>query len=624
MIHLYIDKQEVVLSEDTEIDFYVYNPFFERKGEFTYDIDVNLSIPKNARLYSHLNRHNNKVVQQKRLAEIFNGTKCLVRGTEVILSVEDNMAKIQIVSGNSELNYLAAEDDVTMQDLEMGSLSSTLTAEVALQSLYADSSTFDFVCTPVGRLFSYFPSDQGSDKYSRDYAFNALYRPDHNAEGDFSLHYIEGTPLRAQPYLVSIVERVCQALGYKVTGNVLRSKWRWKNVAIVNTKDTIDFNKMVPNWKVNDFLTAVEDWCNVIFVNDRQKKEVRIVDVVDFYQNYSSDRFILDKHVVEGTDKTFSNETSQNVNYENIAYKFPAADWYRYACFDESLFSSCKKVRYPSYHDLVNAGVDLAAEYDKKQIYVTEDTGVYYVIRKRTYHTGSGAEGTAYFFYPVMTLRSVFDANSDDSMQFNIIPTICLMLYVGGNIYNIDRDRTQSIQMSASIPISLEDTSSDKDIEVKGLNDYIVGGMPEANVSSVMCVFQYAGVQPCFWFGSYTASEYPQTAAATVYPRVAVVQYMMNCYAYNYYEGQFQYSMHQVIDEGRSLAPASLKAGVYSQNQKIDTSKVYKIKFFADEIYDAKDFFFIKNLKLYCKRLLYKINLKGVRRVVEGEFFPVR
>ena len=98
----------------------------------------------------------------------------------------------------------------------------------------------------------------------------------------------------------------------------------------------------------------------------------------------------------------------------------------------------------------------------------------------------------------------------------------------------------------------------------------------------------------------------------------------MNCYAYNYYEGQFQYSMHQVIDEGRSLAPASLKAGVYSQNQKIDTTKVYKIKFFADEIYDAKDFFFIKNLKLYCKYLLYKINLKGICRVVEGEFFPVR
>ena len=52
MIHLYIDGAEVHLPEDISIDYYVYNPFFERKGEYTYDIDINLKDPVNAKVYN--------------------------------------------------------------------------------------------------------------------------------------------------------------------------------------------------------------------------------------------------------------------------------------------------------------------------------------------------------------------------------------------------------------------------------------------------------------------------------------------------------------------------------------------------------------------------------------------
>ncbi len=622
MISLFINRQQAVLDKDIEIDYYVYNPFFERKGDFTYDIDIDLRVPQNAQIYGHIIRHNNQVVQQKRRAELFCGGQCLISGTEVILSIEEGKAKIQIVSSNSELNYLAASDDATIQSLDMGSIAA-LDYTVAMNSLYGTSDTFDFVCTPVGKTFEYFPSEGGGNNWASN-LFNALYRPDANRSGDFSLHFVEDTPLRAQPYLVTVVERVCQALGYTVTANVLRTVARWKNVAIVNTTDTLYFNKMVPDWKVNDFLTAVEEWCNVVFLNDRIKKEVKIVSVHDFYQNYSADTFIKSDCVIDGTDKVFNLDAVQNVSYDNVSYDLPGYDWYRYACFDEKLIASCQKLHYSSYQALTGAGIDMATEFDKKNIFVADDTGVHYVIRRRIFHDGSGSEGYNYFFYPVMTLQAVVDEHSEESTKFSIVPAICVMLYVGGVIYNIDAGRTQEIQMSASIPISLEETSSDKEIEIKGLNDYITGGMKEATVSSVMAVFQYLGVQSCFSLGSYTAEHYPQTLAASVWPQVGVVPYMENCYIYNYYEGRFQYSMHQIMPENRSLAPKALYDAVYSLNQKIDTSRTYKINFLTSTIYDAKNYFFIRNLKLYCNFLHYRINIHGLRKTVEGEFYPVK
>ena len=58
MTELYIDGQKVLLNDDFMIDFYRYNPFFSKKGDYTYDIDINLNVPENARIYKHIQRPN--------------------------------------------------------------------------------------------------------------------------------------------------------------------------------------------------------------------------------------------------------------------------------------------------------------------------------------------------------------------------------------------------------------------------------------------------------------------------------------------------------------------------------------------------------------------------------------
>lgn len=55
MTQLFIDGQEVILSEQFELELITENPYFTRKGEYTYDIDIDLRNPNNRMIYQHIN-----------------------------------------------------------------------------------------------------------------------------------------------------------------------------------------------------------------------------------------------------------------------------------------------------------------------------------------------------------------------------------------------------------------------------------------------------------------------------------------------------------------------------------------------------------------------------------------
>lgn len=105
MIRLFIDWMEVALSPDLQLELTSCNPFFSKKGEFTYDLDIDLRSPQNEQIYGHINRSDVLSRPLNREAAIINGPLTIIKGTEIILSVEGDIAKIQIVGGNSELNY---------------------------------------------------------------------------------------------------------------------------------------------------------------------------------------------------------------------------------------------------------------------------------------------------------------------------------------------------------------------------------------------------------------------------------------------------------------------------------------------------------------------------------------
>ena len=131
MTRLFIDGQEVVLPEQFELELITENPYFTRNGEYTYDIDIDLRVPQNRQIYKNIQRSDVTTKIDNRTAVITAGAFELIRGIEVVLSVDNYTAKIQIVAGNSQLNY---NGEQRIREIEIDGVN--YSDDEAVQSLY--------------------------------------------------------------------------------------------------------------------------------------------------------------------------------------------------------------------------------------------------------------------------------------------------------------------------------------------------------------------------------------------------------------------------------------------------------------------------------------------------------
>ena len=89
------------------------NPFFTKNGEYTYEITLSLVNPTNVALYGFLSRINSVAdIKEKRSAVLIADNRVYCNGTEVITGWTDKEVNVQIVSGNSELNYFIGSDEL--------------------------------------------------------------------------------------------------------------------------------------------------------------------------------------------------------------------------------------------------------------------------------------------------------------------------------------------------------------------------------------------------------------------------------------------------------------------------------------------------------------------------------
>lgn len=329
MIKLEIDGQPVALAPESSFDFYDYNGIFDverNRGAFTYDIDIDLRQGDNARLYNHFNRINNTSIFTDRNARIIVGGVVFAHGKEVVLECNGNIAKIQIVCGSSEAN--AADDSKRLGSIDLG-IVPEYTQETALDTINAEPLAVPAVCTPVMIDYDKMPYvSKGIERETVSKMVNLTEYTDLWSEYG-SWHSSDNyTPtFRGQPYLVIVVERVLQALGWSVTSNILRSMQYAKRLIVVHGIETNRICDMLPNWTVSEFLSQIQLMFHVIFVYNNADKEVAILDRRTFYATQAATIFIEAEDVVSEYDtpaRKYDNEVEYLYNYDFIKYDLPS------------------------------------------------------------------------------------------------------------------------------------------------------------------------------------------------------------------------------------------------------------------------------------------------------------
>ena len=121
MTELYVKGVAVSLPEDFELTVRSENPRFSKNGAFSLDLTLSLDERNNALLFGHMNRMHSYVhINGWRCRLVCDG-RLLLNGTVAFVSNTERDITIQLLSGNSELNFFV-RDGKMVSELDMGTV----------------------------------------------------------------------------------------------------------------------------------------------------------------------------------------------------------------------------------------------------------------------------------------------------------------------------------------------------------------------------------------------------------------------------------------------------------------------------------------------------------------------
>lgn len=599
MTRLFIDKQEVALTSDFQLDFYSQNPFFTKNGDYTYDLDIDLNHPGNRKIYQSINRFDVTGHPTNRSALLLSGPNVIVDGTEVILSIEDNIAKIQLVSGNSELNYLYA-GDTTIRQLSLGSLS--LNAEYNnLNKFYPDVT---HVCCPVISQKGNYKIDDSSQK--TDKIFNEL---EWDTRDGFN--FKSGTTMVPQPFLLYCIDKIIEAMGYSIEENVLKDDELAKRLIIIHgIQSSTNINRILPDWKVDEFITEVEKLFNVIFLVNQFTRKIKIARMKSFYQN-SKMIEISNNDLVEEVQKNYDQEESLYITYDNIKYNLPSSRWYKYQNLTDELRDKCGKTT-ASLKEILSYGF---INYPYK-LWFEENFRIWMI------HSAYPSGGESYACWEIVDqLKNVTNDSSDNECELKIVPS---EIY-GNNVWLTGMDFGGSKYYDGWITSACPVVSNTTEGEVtEYAYQEIENGSSEESVDdSYLFVAIYLGLKPYMYSSDYMNEEVDQPILNSMLVPQAVAY---PCFIH-YNRASQGTKITKLTDDKLSLAIESSQGGLYDRyyqdSIKVDTKTEYVFKFKYKNLYDCKSIFLIGNKKYYCKELHYTVTPDGIEPIVEGTFYLV-
>lgn len=325
MTQLFIAGVETVLSQDFSVTVKRENSFFTKSGEYTYDCTLRLDNPVNCQLYGFLNRTNKSdQLDTDRTAVLIADGHVYCRGKEVITRWTEDSVTIQIVSGESELNYFIGQDK-KIENLNLGEANNS-------------NCVYPIVRTSAGGLMNY----QRKFRYIR---IPFLY------ERTFlGGEYIRTVP---SPLLCPLIRKIIVSMGYTVTRNDLENTI-FNRLFLVNCHNTTNLSKMLPGWTVKDFMTEVERLTGMVFVTDNTEKTCQIVLKSTFY--YEARQLALND-VVDAYELEVEDDSSRDAEFtsSDVSYELPSHRWAKLMKLPDGLPTQMEIRNYSSFGSLRSA-----------------------------------------------------------------------------------------------------------------------------------------------------------------------------------------------------------------------------------------------------------------------------
>lgn len=572
---LIIDGTEAVLPQNFATTVKRENSFFTKSGEYTYDCTLNLDNPVNCQLYKFLQRLNStEEITDRRSAVLIADGHVYCRGTEVITRWTEHTVTIQIVSGESELNYFIGQDR-KIEDLDMGSIEGSMTGIDNTMS-FPD---VDY-CLPTVR--------SASGVTYNEYSGHGSAMGGHYTGTDTA-----GSGIRPQPYLCALIRKILTALGYTIGTNQLEET-QFRNLFIVNTVYTTEFAKMVPGWTVKDFLTEVEKLTGVVFITDNLQKTCDIVLKTAYYQEASqfTIRNVTDAYETEAED---DDSRIAEFSSSDVSFSLPDHYWAKLMKLPEGFLEQATVTDMESIADL------LSISSDNKTVYHDTSTDRYYISMVREYEVVNPEPGTDAdtYFMEVNQFCDLDREATTSKLELKITPAPMAQLgRFGVEVIDIGSSDGYRNYQSEEAATDTDENSDNVENLIRSFEN------TESSAGDLYCAFHNGTV-----YGDRCPVAYTDAYHATM----QVMLYPMTGTGGDVISGP----------EG-SLRLQDMDTSYFQGSYQIDTSKAYTFETYDPNVIDVRQVYVIRNRRFVCRDVEEVITSDGRQKRWKGTFYPIR
>lgn len=571
MTQLIIAGVETVLPQSFSVTVKRENSFFTKSGEYTYDCTLRLDNPVNQQLYGFLHRLNKTgQVATRRTAILMADGHVYCRGTEVITKWTDQTVSIQIVSGNSELNYFVGQEQ-KIEDLNLGNIGTTINS---LENHWPDPRDLPINDRAYGDSDFCLPPVRTGD-IILNLQHHSVNPADPGEQPDEEYWITNAAP---QPYLCALLRRLIGALGYTVGTNHLEQT-QFRNLFLVNTVRTAEYAKMLPGWTVKDFLTEVEKLCGIVFVTDNTDPQNLRTDILLKTLYYQDARQlplsnVVDEYEMEVNDDDADAEWST----ANVTYELPESEISKLMKLPEG-YEPKGTITHNNLYEMLEYAENFPDYFHK----VVDDDRLYIYTTRQ--YTENREEVTIGCLVEVDQFRDLKRQDAKSQLELKITPAP-MQFY--------SRGLREVITLPSATTETITEEDEDTSIEQR-IKTY---ANPDSQATDLYCAF-YADS----WLSAYT-DGYHATLMQYYYP--------------------VDVNVHNQPQLSASLRLADLDADYYQGGYQIDTAHAVTFQTFDPNHIDPRQVYVIQNRRYVVRDVEETVTAEGRSPLWRVTCYPIK
>lgn len=434
MTELYLKKDTsdwhrvIFTSEGSGFRLTRENPYFTDSETYTLDVQLPADIMANRKFFGSIQRIDATKRNEKYKCRLAADSRLVMEGTARISQVTDQMIKVQLLGGNSELNFLSSESGAYIDEMDLG---------------YKGGKWYDYkgdiiqnpIDTIVAGVTTY-------DETNSNLLNVKTYNPDTG-------HWAGGIGLNSrnydclQPNLIYIIRAVLYRSGYTLSRCDF-DRNPWNRIFIASAKRLFKFSHALPHWRVSEFLKEV---CNLFNCTLRIDSSDMTASLISNSEVFTGGNATVLTPIDEYTAEIEDNDDNKILSAGNVAYDMSASPDHLYDVISDDAREVIPTKSYSSLYALRTAYNAMSATERRRYIFECPDGRFISYINKDI--EGYPAELTQIdFFAPIIRT-----ADTGSGVKLRICP-VALTYLEDALIYK------KSDKMSCVVP-TLENPTGD-------------------------------------------------------------------------------------------------------------------------------------------------------------------